>query len=41
MSSQDRKYKTGGGEVTCHSSVSARHGFEPAGSPRVQLTITL
>src|SRR3954451_24390457 len=35
------KLKTGGGEDTCHSIVSARHGFEGAGSPRVQETIML
>jgi hypothetical protein len=33
--------KIGGGEVTCHSSVSARQGFDGAGSPRAQLQIML
>ena len=27
------KLNTGGGEDTCHSSVSARHGFAVAGGP--------
>src|SRR3954452_12504256 len=34
------KLKIGGGEETCHSSVSARHGFEPAlGPPRQDATM--
>src|SRR5690349_3320500 len=35
------KLKIGGGEVTCHSSVSARHGLPGAGSPRRMLMIML
>ena len=35
------KLNTGGGELTCHSSVSARHGFDSAIGPRCQLVITL
>ena len=35
------KLKIGGGEVTCHSSVSARHGFDSAIGPRVQLVMML
>jgi hypothetical protein len=35
------KLKTGGGELTCHSSVIARHGFEGAGGPFRQLVIML
>src|SRR5262249_91459 len=35
------KLKTGGGELTCHSSVCARHGFGGAGAPRVHETIML
>src|SRR5205814_8981334 len=35
------KLKIGGGELTCHSSVSERHGFAGARSPRVQLVIML
>src|SRR5207253_4485883 len=35
------KLKIGGGEETCHSSVSARQGFPPAGGPNRQLQIML
>src|SRR5438552_4017149 len=35
------KLKIGGGEDTCHSSVSARHGFPGASGPLRQLTIML
>src|SRR5581483_653278 len=35
------KLKIGGGEVTCHSSVIARHGFAGAISPKRQLVIML
>ena len=35
------KLKIGGGELTCHSSVSARHGFDGAIGPLRQLVIML
>src|SRR6185503_12730631 len=35
------KLKTGGGEVTCHSSVRARHGLPGATGPNRQLEIML
>src|SRR5918997_1726907 len=35
------KLKTGGGDDTCHSSVSARHGFAGARGPPRQLDTTL
>src|SRR5213078_405202 len=33
--------KIGGGELTCHSSVSERHGFASAAGPKRQLLIML
>src|SRR6476660_8766864 len=35
------KLKIGGGELTCHSSVSERHGFAGARAPKRQLVIML
>src|SRR5438034_1210991 len=35
------KLKIGGGDETCHSSVSARHGFDSAGAPRRMLVTML
>ena len=35
------KLNTGGGEETCHSSVSARHGFAAARGPPRQLAARL
>src|SRR5439155_21744431 len=35
------KLKTGGGELTCHSSVSDRHGFAAAAGPKRQLLTML
>ena len=35
------KLKIGGGELTCHSSVFARHGLSPASGPRTQLVVML
>ena len=35
------KLKIGGGELTCHSSVNARHGLADAIGPRAQLWMML